>query len=100
MFSVAVHRLSLVAASGGYSSSCSRRASHCHGFFCCKVQALGAWALVAVAHCLSCPVACGVFLDQGLNLCPLLWQADSYPLYHQGSLFTLFFSSGVSSLIS
>ena len=30
-----------------------------------------------VAHGLSCSTACGIFLDQGLNLCPLLWQADS-----------------------
>ena len=28
-------------------------------------------------HGLSCPVACGIFLDQGSNLCPLHWQADS-----------------------
>ena len=32
---------------------------------------------VVVARGLSCPVACGVFPDQGLNLCPLHWQADS-----------------------
>ena len=32
---------------------------------------------VVVVHGLSCSVACGVFLDQGLNLCPLHWQADS-----------------------
>ena len=30
-------------------------------------------------------MACGIFPDQGSNLCPLYWQADSYPLYHQGS---------------
>ena len=30
-------------------------------------------------------VACEIFLDQGPNLCPLHWQADHYPLYHQGS---------------
>ena len=29
-------------------------------------------------------MACGIFLDQGLNPCPLHWQAYSYPL-HQGS---------------
>ena len=45
------------------------------------------WASVVVAHRLSCPLACGIFPDQGLNMCPLHWQADSYPLYHQGSLF-------------
>ena len=36
-----------------------------------------AWASVVVALGLSCPTACGIFLDQGLNLCPLHWQADS-----------------------
>ena len=28
-------------------------------------------ASVAVAHRLNCPAACGIFLDQGLNRCPL-----------------------------
>ena len=32
---------------------------------------------VAVAHGLSCSAACGIFLDQGSNPCPLHWQADS-----------------------
>ena len=27
-----------------------------------------------------------------MNLCPLHWQADSYPLHHQGSPPALFFS--------
>ena len=40
---------------------------------------------VFVAHGLSCSVACGIFLDQELNLCPLHWQVDSCPLYHQES---------------
>ena len=30
-----------------------------------------------VANGLSCPTACGVFLDQGLILCPLPWQVNS-----------------------
>ena len=30
-------------------------------------------------------MSCGVFLYQGLNLCPLHWWAGSYPLCHQGS---------------
>ena len=34
---------------------------------------------------LSCPAAYGIFLDQGVNLCLLHWQADSLPLSHQGS---------------
>ena len=33
-----------------------------------------------VAYRLSCFMACGIFPDQGLNLCPLQWQVDSYPL--------------------
>ena len=40
---------------------------------------------VVAAHRLSCSVACGILPDQGSILCPLHWQADSYPLYHQGS---------------
>ena len=34
-------------------------------------------------HGLCCSVGCGIFLDQGLNLCPLHWQADSQPLHLQ-----------------
>ena len=42
----------------------------------------GTWApkltgSVAVAHRLSCRVACGIFSDQGLNPCPLHWEVDS-----------------------
>ena len=74
------------------------RASHRGGSSCCGAQALGSqasavaahwlWAMgasVAVAHGLSCSTARGIFLDQGSNPCPLHWQADSYPLRHQGS---------------
>ena len=32
---------------------------------------------VVVAHELSYPEACGVFPDQGSNLCALHWQTDS-----------------------
>ena len=32
---------------------------------------------VVVEHGLCCPTACGIFLDQELNLCPLHPQADS-----------------------
>ena len=31
------------------------------------------------------PLACGPFLDQGSNSCPLHWQGNSNPQYHQGS---------------
>ena len=58
-------------------SSCGARASQCGGFSCCGARALGARTSVAVAHGLSCSVACGIFPDQGSNLCPLHWQMDS-----------------------
>ena len=47
--------------------------------------ALGTRASGLVVHGLSCSAACGIFLDQGSNLCPLQWQADSYLLRYQGS---------------
>ena len=40
---------------------------------------------VDVVHRFSCSAACGIFLDQGSNLCPLHWQVDSNPLHHRGS---------------
>ena len=59
---------------------------------CCRAQALGVRASVAVAHGLSSFVACAVFPDQRLNPRPLHWQADSYPLRYQGSLRVFFYS--------
>ena len=63
----------------GLVFSCGVWVSYCGGFSCCGAQALGTWASVVVAHRLSYSEACGIFLDQGSNLCPLHWQADSYP---------------------
>ena len=45
----------------------------------------GTRASVVGARGISCPVACGIFPDQGSNLCPLLWQVDSLLLHHQGT---------------
>ena len=48
----------------------------------------GLWVMrasVVVVHGLSCSAASGIFLNQGLNLCPLHRQADSQPLDHQRS---------------
>ena len=56
-------------------------------------QALQSTGSVVVAHGLSCSMSCGISLDQGWNPCPLHWQADSYPLYHQGSPQLLFHKS-------
>ena len=76
--------LSLVAASGGHSSS------RCAGLSLSRPLLL--WSTgsrhagsVVVAHGPSCSAACGIFPDQGSNPCPLHWQADSQPLHHQGS---------------
>ena len=52
--------------------------SHCSGFSGCGAWALGAGASVVGAHRLSCSMACGIFLDQGLNPCPLHWQPDNF----------------------
>ena len=48
------------------------------------LQLVGRERSVVVAHGLSCSTACGVFPDQGSNLCPAL-QVDSCLLCHQGS---------------
>ena len=48
--------------------------SHCGVLSCHRALALGAKASGVVAHRLICPVACSIFLDQGLSLCPLHWQ--------------------------
>ena len=43
----------------------------------CGPQLLQHPGLAVAAHGLSCSMACGIFPDQGLNPCPLHWQADS-----------------------
>ena len=48
-------------------------------------QRLQGTGSIAVARSLSCSEACGVFPNQGSNLCLLRWQADSLPLSHQDS---------------
>ena len=76
--SVAVHGLSLVAASRssslvvvrGLLTMASLVAEH-------KLWNTGS---AVVVHGLSCPVACGIFLNQGSNPCPLSWQVYSQPL--------------------
>ena len=52
------------------------------GLSSCRSQALSTGSIVVV-HRLSYSVACQIFLDQGLNLCLLHWQADSLSLSHQ-----------------
>ena len=90
---VAAHGLSLVVASGGYSSS-GAWASHCSGFSCCRARALGTRASVVVAHGLSCSAACGIFPYRGSNPCPLNWQADSFCFFNLFYLFIYLFIYG------
>ena len=67
---VTAHRLSPVVANRHYP-----RVAVCGLRF--WTRALDAWASVAAAQGLSCPVACGILPGQGSNPRPLLWQADS-----------------------
>ena len=76
--------LSLVTASGGHSSSQCAGLSLSRPLLLRSTGSRHAGSVVA-AHGPSCSVACGIFPDQGLNPCPLHWQADSQPLRHQGS---------------
>ena len=81
---ISVRGLSLVAASGGHSSS------RCAGLSLSRPLPLRGTGSrragsVVVAHGPSHSTACGIFPDQGSNPCPLHWQADSQPLCHQGS---------------
>ena len=79
-------------------------ASHGSGISCgaqvpgAQASVVAAWRLNSCGDGLSCSESCGIFLDQGLNLCPLRWQADSYPLVHQGSPFSSFLNYVLSFL--
>ena len=74
----------LVAARGGYSPVVA-----C-GFLTSVASLVGEHRLqgtgsVVVVQGLSCPEACGIFLDQGAKSGLLHWQVDSLLLSHQGS---------------
>ena len=58
----------------GATLGCSEWAACCGDFSCCRAQAVGHTGSVVVVWGLSCPAACEIFPDQGLNLCPLHWQ--------------------------
>ena len=67
-------------------SSCRQAwASHCRDFSHCRAWALGHVGSVDAALGLSCPMACGIFLEQEWKMCPLYCKADSQPLDHKGS---------------
>ena len=63
--------------------------TYCGGFSRCRARALGVRAQELWHMGLGCPMACGIFPEQGSNLFSLHWQADSYPLEHQGVLHAL-----------
>ena len=52
----------------GLLSSFGAWSSRCSGFSCCRPRALGPAGSVVVVQELSCPAACGIFLDPWKNL--------------------------------
>ena len=68
---MAVCRLSLVVVSR------SDTLAAVHRLLTVERGSRGSWAPAVMAHSLSCLPTCGIFLDQGLNLCPVHWQVDS-----------------------
>ena len=81
---VSVRGLSLVVASGGHSSSRCVGLSLSRPLLFRSTGSRRAGSVI-VAHGPSCSAACGILPDQGLNPCPLHWQANSQLLRQQGS---------------
>ena len=95
---VSVRGLSLVVASGGHSSSGCAGLSLSQPLLLRSKGSRRAGSAI-VAHGPSCSAACGIFPDQGSNLCLLHWQADSQPLRHQGSPLSLFLCIVLGSVL-
>ena len=81
-----VHRLSVVAGSGGYSLAVV------HGLLIAVPSLaeehglLGCMGSVVVAHGLGCSAACGIFPDQGyIKPVSPAFTGEFLPLGHQGS---------------
>ena len=83
---------SVVAVSGGYCLPVVCRLLIAVASLVAELGVLGMWASV-VAHEFSFFRACGIFLDQGLNLYFLHWQADFLPLSSTGKSKILYFWS-------
>ena len=88
----AAHGLSLAAASGGYSLAVASLDVE-HRLQVCRLQYLQyycnySWALAcrlsSCADLLHCSAAYGIFLAQGLSLCPVHWQADFLSIVPSG----------------
>ena len=89
---VSARGLSLVAASGGHSSS------RCAGLSLSRPLPLRSTGSrragsAVVAHGPSCSAVRGILPDQGSNPCPPYWQADSQPPRHQGRPLGIFKTS-------
>ena len=67
--------------------------------FCCGAQAPECAGFKGCGTGPRLLKACGIFLDQGLNPCPLHWQVDSHPLDHQGSPGNPFLKCKVSQIL-
>ena len=80
---VSVRGLSLLAATGGHSSSWCTGLSLSRPLMLWSTGSRHAGSAI-VTHGPSHSAACGIFPDQSSNPCPLHWQADSQPLHHQG----------------
>ena len=80
--SIAVHRLPLVSARGGFSLVAVCRLLLATPSLVAEHRPQGA-GLLGVAAWLSCPMTSGIFPDQGSNVCPLYRQVNS--LDRQGS---------------
>ena len=74
---VAVHRLSLGAASGGCSLVAVRGLLTVAASPVAEHGPWGAWASVVVARGFGCPAACEILPHQASNSCLLHWQVDS-----------------------
>ena len=77
LVALAASRLSLVPVSGGYSLVMLHGILIAVASLVVELGLSGVQASAAVLHRLSCPLARGIFPDQGLNWCPLHCKADS-----------------------
>lgn len=68
--------LLLAAMCGLIRVACLLQILDCFRMWASVTQQVGSGGFVV--HRLSHSVACGIILDQGLNLCPLHWQAEFF----------------------
>lgn len=72
---IAVSGFSLAVVSGDSSAAAEHILLVLEASPCCGARDLGCLASAAVECGLSCPAAaCGIFPEEGTNLCPLNWQ--------------------------